>query len=182
MTEPEPHPSPPPPPPFQFILRTLLLLFVVLGSSLAVFGAWGIVVFGLVVGLAIYLHQVESLWSMTQLALVVLCLLCLAGPLIPAVATSHVAGMEGVDGGVPRTRPCWPLYKSTWIGTLRFAVFLTIIIVPGETQDGGSSGSGASFVAPLHLHHGWPWPYLNIITGARLRRVQPLSTIHRFSA
>ena len=51
MTEPQPAP-PPPRPPFQFSLRTLLLLFVVLGSSLAVFGAWGIVVFGLVVGLA----------------------------------------------------------------------------------------------------------------------------------
>ena len=68
---------------------------------------------------------------------------------------------------MPRTRPCWPLYKSTWIGTLRFAVFLTIIIVPGETQDGGSSGSGASFVAPLHLHHGWPWPYLEHYYGGR---------------
>ena len=30
--------APPPSPPFQFSLRTLLLLFVVLGSSLGVFG------------------------------------------------------------------------------------------------------------------------------------------------
>ena len=52
MTTPEPQPAAPPTPPFQFSLRTLLLLFVVLGSSLGVFGAWGIVVFGLVVGLA----------------------------------------------------------------------------------------------------------------------------------
>ena len=53
MTSVEPSPSPSQPtPPFQFTLRTLLLLFVVLGSSLAVFGAWGIVVFGVVVGLA----------------------------------------------------------------------------------------------------------------------------------
>ena len=57
-------------------LRTLLLLFVVLGSSLAVFGAWGIVVFGLVVGLAIYLHHAESLSS-----LAVSCL----GLVLPAV-------------------------------------------------------------------------------------------------
>ena len=68
MTEPEPQPAAPPPsPPFQFSLRTLLLLFVVLGSSLAVFGAWGIVVFGLVVGLAIYVHQAESLSSLMHL-------------------------------------------------------------------------------------------------------------------
>ena len=46
MTSIEPQPAAPPPSPrFQFTLRTLLLLFVVLGSSLAVFGAWGIVVF-----------------------------------------------------------------------------------------------------------------------------------------
>ena len=52
MTTPEPQPDAPPPQ-FQFTLRTLLLLFVVLGSSLAVFRAWGIVVFGLVVELAV---------------------------------------------------------------------------------------------------------------------------------
>ena len=46
MSEPETQPATPPPsPPFQFSLRTLLLLFVVLGSSLGVFGAWGVVVF-----------------------------------------------------------------------------------------------------------------------------------------
>ena len=61
MSEPEPQPAVQPPrPPFQFSLRTLLLLFVVLGSSLAVFGAWGIGVFVLVVGLAVYLHRIES--------------------------------------------------------------------------------------------------------------------------
>ena len=62
MTDPEPHPTPLPPcPPFQFTLRTLLLLFVVLGSSLAVFGAWGLAVFGLVVGLAVYLRRNQVL-------------------------------------------------------------------------------------------------------------------------
>ena len=50
MTEPQTT-SLPPPPRFQFTLRTLLLLFMVLGSSLGVFGAWGIVVFAVVVGL-----------------------------------------------------------------------------------------------------------------------------------
>ena len=65
MSDPEPQPTPPPPsPPFQFTLRTLLLLFVVLGSSLAVFGAWGIAVFGLVVGLAIYIRLVRR-WIAT---------------------------------------------------------------------------------------------------------------------
>ena len=56
MSEPVPQPaaSPPNRPWLQFSLRTLLLLFVVLGSSLAVFGAWGIAVFILVVGLAVY--------------------------------------------------------------------------------------------------------------------------------
>ncbi len=58
MTIPELEPSPPPPSrPFQFRLRTLLLLFVVLGSSLAVFGAWGIAAFAFTAGLAICLNR-----------------------------------------------------------------------------------------------------------------------------
>ena len=45
MSEAESHSTEPTPqrPRFQFGLPTLLLLFVVLGSSLAVFEAWGIV-------------------------------------------------------------------------------------------------------------------------------------------
>ena len=95
MSETEPQPTAPPPrPPFQFTLRALLLLFVVLASSLAVFGGWGIVVFGLVVGVAIYLNQIKSWWSLTYLALAALCLMCL----MPAVATSHVAGNRAACG------------------------------------------------------------------------------------
>ncbi len=91
MSEVAPQPAVPEPerPGFQYSLTTLLLLFVVLGSSLAVFGAWGIVVFALTVGLAIYLHRVESLWSLTELALVVLCLMCLLTCLLlPAVQSA----------------------------------------------------------------------------------------------
>jgi hypothetical protein len=66
-------------PPFQYSLRTLLLLFVVLGASLAVFGAWGIVVFAPAVGLAIYLHVARLL---RYLVLVLLCLMCLIGWLL----------------------------------------------------------------------------------------------------
>jgi hypothetical protein len=80
--EPQP-PTPPPRPPFQFSLRTLLLLCVVLGSSLAVFGAWGIVVFGGVLGLAVYICEAEPLWSWARLALVVIVLLGLAALLTP---------------------------------------------------------------------------------------------------
>jgi len=76
--------SPPPSPPFQFSLRTLLLLFVVLGSSMAVFGAWGIVVFAVVVGLATYLHHAESYRPLGCL-LVVLCPVIGFGLLVPAV-------------------------------------------------------------------------------------------------
>ncbi len=63
MTDPELQSAASDPRPrFQFTLQTLLLLFVVLASSLAVFGAWGIVVFGLVLGLAVCLHSRRSLW------------------------------------------------------------------------------------------------------------------------
>jgi hypothetical protein len=76
MTKPQPT-APPPPRPFQFRLRTLLLLFAVLGSSLAVFGAWGIVVFGLVTALALYLHTPKSLFSRIVLAMGALCSICI---------------------------------------------------------------------------------------------------------
>ena len=82
MSDPGPQPAAPPPRPlFQFTLRTLLLLFVVLGSSLGVFGAWGIANCALVVGLAIFLHKAESLGSLTYPAAALLCLICLLGPL-----------------------------------------------------------------------------------------------------
>jgi hypothetical protein len=76
---------------FQFSLQTLLLLFVVLGSSLAVFGAWGIVVFAIIVGLAVYLHQG---WPLVYLALVVLCLMCLIC-LLPSVQSAREASRRG---------------------------------------------------------------------------------------
>jgi hypothetical protein len=57
----KPAASPPPRSPFQFGLRTLLLLFVVLGSSMAVFGTWGIFAFALTVVLAVYLGSARSL-------------------------------------------------------------------------------------------------------------------------
>ncbi len=85
MNAPEPQPSVPPPSHrFQFSLRTLLLLFVVLGSSLAVFGAWGIVVFALIVGLAVYVHQAESLPSWAELVLVVIVFVFFVGMLLAA--------------------------------------------------------------------------------------------------
>ena len=77
MTAPATKPSAPPPsPPFQFSLRTLLLLFVVLGSSLGVFGAWGTVVFALVVVLGVGIQQTKTLSSLAFVALVAFCLIC----------------------------------------------------------------------------------------------------------
>ena len=97
MIDQEPQPTPPPSSRFsQFSMRTLLLLCVVLGASLAVFGAWGIVVFGLVVGLAIYFHEAESLSSLTFVILVVLCLWCLIGLLLPGVQDTHELGRRSV--------------------------------------------------------------------------------------
>ncbi len=93
MTSLDPSPvAPSPTPPFQFSLRTLLLLFVVLGSSLAVFGAWGIVVFGLVVGLGIYLNQVKSLPSLMDLVFLLACLFVLLALLMPAMSSPHEQG------------------------------------------------------------------------------------------
>jgi hypothetical protein len=80
----------------QFRLQTLLLLFVVAWSSLAVFGMGGIVVFALVVGLAVYIHCIKSFWSLLNLALVVVCLLCLIALLLPAVSSARDAARRMV--------------------------------------------------------------------------------------
>jgi len=90
VTEPQPAELKAKRPWFQFSLRTLLL-FVVLGSSLAVFGAWGILIFVLVVGLAIYLHEAEPLWSWTRFALFVIILLGLAALLMPGIQSAREA-------------------------------------------------------------------------------------------
>ncbi len=89
----EPQPTPPPPTsPFQFSLRTLLLLSLVLVSSLAVFGAWGTLVFGLVVALGIYLRQTEIHWpALMYLALVFLFSTCLVGLLLPACGFPRIS-------------------------------------------------------------------------------------------
>ena len=87
MSNPGPQPAAPQgtPPWFQFSLRTLLLLFVVLASSLGVFGAWGIVAFALVVGLAISIRFGESQWTLFLVALVLFVLMHLWIPVnLPA--------------------------------------------------------------------------------------------------
>ena len=102
MTTPEPQPAQPKPerPRFQFSLRTLLLLFVVLGSSLGVFGAWGIVVCGMVVGLAVVLRYPKRLkfrgFSLLVLVLIALPLIdtfgMLVATLMPAVNAARDSG------------------------------------------------------------------------------------------
>ncbi len=69
-----------------------MLLFVVLGSSLAVFGAWGILVFVLAVGLAIYIREAKTPWSLPHVVLLALCLMCVLGwLLLPFVSVERDA-------------------------------------------------------------------------------------------
>ena len=73
----------------QFSLQTLLLVFVVAWSSLAVFGmGGGIIAFVVTVWLAICVHRSRSLRWLLNLALLLLCLMCLIALLLPAVYTS----------------------------------------------------------------------------------------------
>ena len=91
--ETQPTESQPEPPRFQFSLATLLFLCVVLSSSLAVFGGWGIVVFAIVVGIALRLHYAKSVRSaIIRLVLVALILMGLIGLLLSAVQTAREAG------------------------------------------------------------------------------------------
>ncbi len=125
-TDPELQRSAPPPrPPFQFSLRTLLLLCVVLGSSLAVFGGWGVVVFGLVVGLAIYIRYVGSRLALEHFyvifvwGLLLLYALLMADGSVKSLWTSdssaedlrkmlQVGGFEETDLAATIVRPDWP--------------------------------------------------------------------------
>ena len=99
MNEPDPKPQPTPPspsPPFQFTLRTLLLLFVVLGSSLAVFGGWGMPIFVLAVWLTTYVRSAESLSSLAWFFVIVLC------PCLPSLFLMLSAAIHWMLG------PNWP--------------------------------------------------------------------------
>jgi hypothetical protein len=81
----------------QFSLRALLLLCAVLGSSLAVFGAWGVLVFVLVVGLSIFLRNAQSGRSLIYLVVAVLFPFCVVGLLFEAIRSrSSSAGVIGV--------------------------------------------------------------------------------------
>jgi prepilin-type processing-associated H-X9-DG protein len=80
----------------QFRLSTLFLLFVVLWSSLAVFGeCWGIGVFVAVVVLAIYIQNADGfrveLPSMWTILVILLCLGVLIGLLMPGVQSPREA-------------------------------------------------------------------------------------------
>jgi hypothetical protein len=98
MTDPQSHAAiQPPTPRFQFSLRTLLLLCVVLGSSLAVFGGWGIVVFGLVVALAIDHDDAKTTWSVARLVLIAIGVICLIGGLL----------LVGIVREHRRSMTCW---------------------------------------------------------------------------
>ncbi len=66
-------------------------MFVVLASSLAVFGGWGIVVFVLVVGLAICFYRIEPGSPWAYFALIVICLLGLAALLMPGIESAREA-------------------------------------------------------------------------------------------
>ena len=80
----------------QFRLSTLMLLFVVLWSSLAVFGAWwGVGVFIAVVALAICVQKIEpiavessSIWI---IVVAILCFLFLISLLLPSVQSCREA-------------------------------------------------------------------------------------------
>jgi hypothetical protein len=103
MTSIRPQPAAPPERPFQFSLRTMLLLCVVLGSSLAVFGAWGVIAALLGAWMATYVgDDVATRSSLAKFLSMVLCLPCL------------LVFLEPKD-------PNWPYIAALWllsVGTL----------------------------------------------------------------
>jgi hypothetical protein len=86
--EPQPAIEPRPTPPLRPSLRTLLSLCVVLGSSLAVFGGWGIVVFAFVVGLAICFRHEQPVRALLYLAIGTIGSLLLIGSLLSPIESA----------------------------------------------------------------------------------------------
>jgi hypothetical protein len=70
----------------------MLLLFVVLGSSMAVFGVAGFVVFLLVVALAVYVRESESPYGLLRVVIALICLAGLIALLMPAVQSGRETG------------------------------------------------------------------------------------------
>jgi hypothetical protein len=76
----------------QFRLSTMFLLFVVLGSSMAVFGTGGILVFVVLLAVAGYVALDKSQWPRwIRVAVIVTSLLVLVGLLLPAVSSCREA-------------------------------------------------------------------------------------------
>ena len=119
----------PPPPPFQFRLRTLLLLCVVLGLSLAVFGGWGVVVFGYAVGLAICLRQEELFRIVRYLTLGTFGLLLLIGLLLPAITDPYYI----------ERRLNWPNIAALAVWLLSVGTLLTLAVRSRKPVVGRSS-------------------------------------------
>ena len=77
-------------PRFQYGLRTLMFLFIAAASSLAVFGVWGILVFALVLGLAVYLGEKGLQYALTPAFFALLLLGGLIAALLPAVQSARI--------------------------------------------------------------------------------------------
>ena len=120
MTTPEPQSAAPEieRPKFQFTLRTLLLLFVVLGSSLGVYGAWGIVVFGLVVGLTVCMNHLESLWAQIGLA----------GIMMALMQLHRLLPLPDMLSNGPRISFNWPNIAALLVWLLSVGTLLTYAV------------------------------------------------------
>jgi len=76
-------------------MTSVLLLFVALASSLAVFGAWGLVVFALTAGLAIYIGRVRCFRSLRAISLGAMLGLAILGALLkPGAQRAHEAALR----------------------------------------------------------------------------------------
>jgi hypothetical protein len=109
----QPEPATPMPDRLQFSLRTLLLVFFTLATSLAVFGGGGLLVFAAVLGLAIAVRRGKlATWSDIDVwgLLGAICLLVLL----------MRAGISEARGKVSRSN-CFSNYKLITMALLRYA-------------------------------------------------------------
>ena len=114
---------------------------MVLGSSLAVFGAWGIVVLGLVVGLAIYLNRTKRFRLLLLLLLppTILIIFDTVGLLLsvflPAIAAARQAGGHLNWPDIPTLAVLyWPNIAALAVWLLSVGTLLTHAVRSRKVQ------------------------------------------------
>ena len=97
---------------------------------MGVFGAWGIANCALVAGLAIFLHKAESVGALAYPASILLCLMCLLGPLSALGSSSDADLQSHFAYNLHEIESCvnWPNIAAVGVWLFSAGVVLTCTV------------------------------------------------------